>query len=67
MFFHNMTAVKIIGLVFIVIGALLGFLNKKFASLSKIEDEKQKTRLEWIYKIIGLGLVVTAFIMILNS
>lgn len=61
-----MNAVKLAGFVMIAAGALIAFLNRKAASLSNGDDEK-KERLAWIYKIIGLGLVVAAFFMILNS
>ena len=66
-FFEQMTAYKIIGIAFLIIGALLGFLCGKFAGLSKNKDEAYVTKLSWIYKFIGLGLVVAAFLMILNA
>ena len=66
-FFEHITVYKILGIVFIIAGALLGFLCKKFASLSKNKEEAYQNKLSWIYKIAGLGLVVAAFIMILNA
>lgn len=66
-FFANLTVLKVLGIIFIIAGALLGFLCKRFASLSSNKDEAYQNKLAWIYKIAGLGLVVAAFIMILNA
>ena len=66
-FFANLTVLKVLGIIFIIAGALLGFLCKRFASLSSNKDKAYQNKLAWIYKIAGLGLVVAAFIMILNA
>lgn len=60
-FVRNIDAIDIVGLVFLVVGALLTFLSKKITARAEFRYA------ELIVKLVGLGLVIAALFLVFTA
>ena len=62
-FFADNTTINIIGIILLVLGAVMTFFDKKIARAAKTDS----AQISLAIKLVGLVLVVIAFIVLLNA